>query len=395
MRSEFRLPALGADMEHAVLVEWRVRPGDRVARGDVVAAVETDKGVIDLECFETGEVCELVASPGTRVDVGGVLALLEVEASAGPIAAARAPAPSSRPVEPSAIASATAAPPRAAAGRVRVSPAARARAHDLGIALEGIAGTGAGGAIELADVEAAAPPAAAATAPAESPAAPRDPVAAMRAAIASAMARSKREIPHYYLTLAMNLDPALAWLERHNASVEPAGRLLYPALVLKAVALAASEVPGFNGHFREGRFEPAAAVHVGVAIALRGGGLIAPAILDAAGKPLDVLMSEFRDLVSRARTARLRSSELTSPTITVTSLGDVGVEAVLPVIHPPQVAMVGAGSVLQRPWVADGAIVARPVMTLALAADHRVSDGRSGAQFLDRIRQKLGAPEAL
>jgi pyruvate dehydrogenase E2 component (dihydrolipoamide acetyltransferase) len=193
----------------------------------------------------------------------------------------------------------------------------------------------------------------------------------------------------------MDFGAALAWLERHNAAVEPAGRLLYPALVLKAVALAAREVPGFNGVCRDGRFEPSAAVHVGVAIALRGGGLIAPALLDAADKPLDVLMTEFRDLVSRARSARLRSSELSSPTITVTSLGDVGVETVLPVIHPPQVAMVGVGSVSQRPWVADGVVVARPVITLALAGDHRVSDGRSGAQFLDRIRQKLAAPEAL
>jgi pyruvate dehydrogenase E2 component (dihydrolipoamide acetyltransferase) len=165
--------------------------------------------------------------------------------------------------------------------------------------------------------------------------------------------------------------------------------------VIKAVALAAAELPGFSGFFRDGRFEPSPAVHVGVAIALRGGGMIAPAVIDAMGKPLDLLMADFRDLVSRARTARLKSSELTSPTITVTSLGDVGVETVLPVIHPPQVAMVGVGSVAQRPWVVDGAVVARPVVTLALAGDHRVSDGRLGAQFLDRIRQKLEAPEAL
>ena len=281
-----------------------------MARGDVVGAVETDKGVIDLECFETGTVAELVAGPGTRVDVGGVLALLDTEGEAA-TEAARAPA------------------------------------------------------------------------------------AAMRAAIAAAMSRAKREIPHYYLSLQMDFGAAVAWLERHDAAVEPAGRLLYPALVIKAVALATREVPGFSGFFREGRFEPAPEAHVGVAIALRGGGLIAPAILDAAAKPLDLLMAEFRDLVSRARTARLKSSELTAPTITVTSLGDVGVETVLPVIHPPQVAMVGVGSVVQRPWVVDGHVVARPVVTLALAGDHRVSDGRVGAQFLDRIRQKLDAPEAL
>lgn len=391
MRAEFRLPALGADMEHAVLVEWRVKRGDHVTRGDVVAAVETDKGVIDLECFETGEVAELVAAPGARVDVGGVLALLEVEGGPGRPPPAGAPPAAEHLTPPPAAAPAHT--PVAASSRVRASPAARARARDLGIALEGLKGSGAGGVIELADVESAAQPAApAAVASVEGP---RDPTATMRAAIASAMARSKREIPHYYLSLSMDFGPAIAWLERHNSAVEPAGRLLYPALVIKAVALAAREVAGFNGFWRDGRFEPSAAVHVGVAIALRGGGLIAPAVLDAADKPLDVLMAEFRDLVGRARTARLKGSELASPTITVTSLGDVGVEAVLPVINPPQVAMVGVGSVSQRPWVVDGAVVARPVITLALAGDHRVSDGRLGAQFLDRIRRKLGAPEAL
>jgi pyruvate dehydrogenase E2 component (dihydrolipoamide acetyltransferase) len=386
MRTEFRLPALGADMEHATVVEWRVAPGDRVARGDVVAAVETDKGVIDLECFDEGVVTELVAAPGTRVPVGGVLAVLDAEGRRPDVtgAPASAPAPAPDAARPSpATAPAPAEAGGARAGRVRASPAARARAGELGVALEGLAGTGPGGAIELDDVEAAA------GAPARAPA------AAMRAAIGAAMARSKREIPHYYLSLAMDFGAALAWLERHNAAAEPAKRLLYPALVLKAVALAAREVAGFSGFYRQGRFEPADAVHVGVAIALRGGGLIAPAILDAGDKPLDALMGEFRDLVTRARTARLRGSELSAPTITVTSLGDAGVETVLPVIHPPQVAMVGVGSVVSRPWAVAGRVEVRPVVTLSLAADHRVSDGRLGAQFLDAIRRRLSEPEAL
>lgn len=384
MRTEFRLPALGADMEHATVVEWRVAPGDRLARGDVVAAVETDKGVIDLECFDEGVVTELVAAPGTRVPVGGVLAILDAEGRRTEVPEAPAPVPAPAPgaARPS-PAPAPAEAGGARAGRVRASPAARARAGELGVALEGLAGTGPGGAIELADVDAAAGGRA------------RDPAAAMRAAIGAAMARSKREIPHYYLSLAMDFGAALAWLERHNAAAEPAKRLLYPALVLKAVALAAREVAGFNGFYRQGRFEPAHAVHVGVAIALRGGGLIAPAILDAGDKPLDVLMGEFRDLVTRARTARIRGSELSAPTITVTSLGDAGVETVLPVIHPPQVAMVGVGSVVSRPWAVAGKVEVRPVVTLSLAADHRASDGRLGAQFLDAIRRRLSEPEAL
>ena len=390
MRSDFRLPALGADMEHGILVEWHVRPGDRVKRGDVVAAVETDKGVIDLECFETGEVIELKAAPGTDLPVGAVLAILEVEGRAAEAMSAptpgsggsKAPAALSAPAPAGPAVPAAAAPAVQATGRLRASPAARARARELGVALDSLRGSGPGGAIELTDVERAA-----------AAAAPRDATAAMRAAIAAAMTRSKREIPHYYLSLTLDFGPATAWLERHNAAVEPAQRLLYPALVLQAVARAAREVEGFNGFYRDDRFEASAAIHLGVAIALRGGGLVAPAILDAADKPLDVLMREFRDLVSRARAGRLRGSELASPTITVTSLGDVGVETVLPVIHPPQVAMVGVGSVQTRPWVVAGVVQPRPVVTVSLAADHRVSDGRRGADFLARIRQRLETPE--
>jgi len=390
MRSEFRLPALGADMEHGILVEWHVRPGDRVKRGDVVAAVETDKGVIDLECFETGEVIELKAAPGTDLPVGAVLAILEVEGRTAEGMSApmpgsggsKAPAALSMPSTAGPAVPAAAAPAVQATGRLRASPAARARARELGVALDALRGSGPGGAIELTDVERAA-----------AAAAPRDATAAMRAAIAAAMTRSKREIPHYYLSLTLDFGPATAWLERHNAAVEPAQRLLYPALVLQAVARAAREVEGFNGFYRDDRFEASAAIHLGVAIALRGGGLVAPAILDAADKPLDLLMREFRDLVSRARAGRLRGSEFASPTITVTSLGDVGVETVLPVIHPPQVAMVGVGSVQTRPWVVAGVVQPRPVVTVSLAADHRVSDGRRGADFLARIRQRLETPE--
>jgi pyruvate dehydrogenase E2 component (dihydrolipoamide acetyltransferase) len=390
MRSEFRLPALGADMEHGILVEWHVKPGDSVKRGDVVAAVETDKGVIDLECFETGEVVELKAAPGTDLPVGAVLAILEVEArtaatASAPMPSSEGPTASAGPAPPSLAGPApapVAVPSAPAPARLRASPAARARARELGVALDTLRGSGPGGAIELTDVERAA-----------AAAAPRDAAAAMRAAIAAAMTRSKREIPHYYLSLTLDFGPATAWLERHNAAVEPAQRLLYPALLLQAVACAAREVAGFNGFYRDDRFEASAAIHLGVAIALRGGGLVAPAILDAADKPLDVLMRDFRDLVSRARAGRLRGSELASPTITVTSLGDVGVETVLPVIHPPQVAMVGVGSVQTRPWVVDGVVQPRPLLTLSLAADHRASDGRRGADFLARIRQRLENPE--
>jgi pyruvate dehydrogenase E2 component (dihydrolipoamide acetyltransferase) len=217
----------------------------------------------------------------------------------------------------------------------------------------------------------------------------------MRAAIATAMARSKREIPHYYLDHQVDVGKCEAWLARTNAERPPDQRLLIAALMLKAVALAAHRFPAFNGFYREGKFEPSSAVHPGVAIAIRGGGLAAPAIHDADKLALDDLMERLRDLVQRMRAGRIRSSEIADATITVSSLGERGVEALYGVIYPPQVAIVGVGKVVVRPWVIDGAIGPRPVVTMTLAADHRVSDGHTGALFLAETARLLQEPEKL
>jgi pyruvate dehydrogenase E2 component (dihydrolipoamide acetyltransferase) len=217
----------------------------------------------------------------------------------------------------------------------------------------------------------------------------------MRAAIAAAMSRSKREIPHYYLSTTVDVTPATQWLAAHNAQAPVAGRLLFAALLVKALALTCRATPGFSGFHRDGCYEECPAVHVGVAVALRGGGLVAPAIMDTAEQPLSVLMEAFRALVARARAGRLRASELAAPTIVLTSLGEDSVDAVFPIIQPPQVAIVGAGAIVQRPWVVDGAVVPRQLLTLTLGADHRVTDGRLGAQFLARLAARLADPAAL
>ena len=217
----------------------------------------------------------------------------------------------------------------------------------------------------------------------------------MREAIAAAMSRSKREIPHYYLSTQVDVAAAVDWLAVHNASVPVTERLLFAALLLKALALTCRGTPGFSGFHRDGRYEESPAVHVGVAVALRGGGLVAPAIMDTADKPLAGLMEEFRALVTRARAGRLRASELAAPTIILTSLGEDSVDAVFPIIQPPQVAIVGAGAIVERPWVVDDKVVPRQVLTLSLGADHRVTDGRLGAQFLARLARRLGEPASL
>jgi pyruvate dehydrogenase E2 component (dihydrolipoamide acetyltransferase) len=252
----------------------------------------------------------------------------------------------------------------------------------------------------LPDVEraAAARPvaAAAAEAPAEEAAeAARKRAAAIRGAIAAAMARSKREIPHYYLATPIDLSAALAWLERANLERPVTERLLPAALLLKATALALREAPELNGFWQDGAFRPAGAVHLGVGIAIRGGGLVAPALHDADSKSLDELMAALKDLVRRARAGRLRSSEMTDATATVTNLGDQGVETVFGIVYPPQVALVGFGRIAERPWAEAGVVAARPTVTATLAADHRASDGHQGARFLTRLGEQLQRPETL
>jgi pyruvate dehydrogenase E2 component (dihydrolipoamide acetyltransferase) len=217
----------------------------------------------------------------------------------------------------------------------------------------------------------------------------------MRRAIAAAMARSKREIPHYYLSVDIDVSRARAWLEAENTRRPVAERLLFAAVLLKASALAVRLVPEVNGFFVDGTFRPSKAVHLGVAISLRHGGLVAPAIHDADTKTISELQAALNDLVARARAGRLRSSELSDSTITITNLGDQGVGAAFGVIYPPQVALVAFGNVGERPWASGGMLGVRPVVTASLSADHRVSDGHRGGLYLAEIDRLLQKPEEL
>jgi pyruvate dehydrogenase E2 component (dihydrolipoamide acetyltransferase) len=209
------------------------------------------------------------------------------------------------------------------------------------------------------------------------------------------MARSAREIPHYHLATTVDLSAALRWLTDANERRSVGERLLPGALLLKATALAARQVPALNGFWIDDGFRPSAAVHLGVAVSLRGGGLVAPALHDADRLSLDELMAGLRDLVGRARAGRLRSSEMADPTLTVTNLGDQGVDEVHGVIYAPQVALVGFGKVAERPWASGGMLGARPTVRATLAADHRASDGMVGARFLNALAHLLETPEDL
>jgi pyruvate dehydrogenase E2 component (dihydrolipoamide acetyltransferase) len=407
---EFKMPALGSDMDEGTLDEWLVKSGDKVTRGQIVAVVETTKAAVEVECWQEGTVNELLVPVGETVQVGTALATLlapgeRAEKRPRPRTSAR-PRPSIKPAPtpaaaPSGAPVATVTPPMAPQRRRWVSPAARRLAQSLHVDIDAVSGTGPQGAVTISDIEHAAATIEHAEATKESAAKPKtkataaDRAAQMRKSIAAAMSRSKREIPHYYLADEIVMENSLTWLSARNAERSITERVLPAVLQLKAVALAAQRFGEFSGFWRDDGFQPATGVHIGVAISLRGGGLVAPAIHDVADKKLDELMGDLTDLVARARSFSLRSSEMSDPTITVTNLGDKGVDAVFGVIYPPQVALVGFGKPTQRVCVIDGGIRVVTAVQGTLAADHRASDGHRGALFLAAVNELLQQPDLL
>ena len=375
------MPSLGADMRAAILRRWRVKPGDKVKRGDIIAEVETDKGLIEIEVFENGVVDQILAEPGNKLPVDTILATIRVEGQPAIVVPPRTVTPRVKP-----LVEAKPVVPAPTVAHVPASPLARKTAAELGVDLNQIKGTGAGGAIEQSDVLKAAAISKEAKTPAEK----------LRRAIAAAMSRSNREIPHYYLETEINMTHALGWLKTQNEERSLKERLLPAVLLMKAVARALTDVTELNGFWINDQLQKNDAVHMGFAISLRqGGGLIAPAIHNVHSKTLDELMAAIHDLVPRARSGRLRSSELTDATITVTNLGDLGIKTLFGVIYPPQVALVGFGKIVDRPWVEIGSVVVRPILTATLSADHRATDGLRGAQFLEALNEHLQTPEKL
>lgn len=439
--AEFTMPSLGADMDEGTLSQWLVRPGDEVTRGDVIAVVETDKSAIEVECFQSGTVDALLVDEGTRVPVGTPLARIGTTAESRPterppvespppstplvrrlaedrhvdLAAVHGSGPGGRitradveHAEPEPESAPTPAPERdktapttrpatpvrrddstgerTAPVRVRSSPLARRLATELGVDLAEVTGTGRGGTVRAEDVRSAA-----AVGGAPRPAVPD----AARAATARLMSRSKREIPHFYLSTTVDMAAALEWMHARNRELPLSARLVPAALTFKAVAMAARKVPELNGHWVDNGFVPAEEVRLGVAVSLRDGGLVAPALAHADTLSVAEVMAALKDLVARARGGRLRASQTTDPSLTVTNLGDQGVEAVFGVLYPPQVALVGLGRIVERPVAVNGLLGVRPVLTATLSADHRAADGATGARLLTAMDRLLQRPEEL
>lgn len=379
---DYSMPSLGADMDEGSVVEWLVEVGDRVERGQVVARVETEKSDIDIEIWQAGVVAEIVVPTKQIVPVGTLLMRLQPieEAASSPGPQYRLSAPS-RPPDRSAVAPA--------------SPLARRLAGERQISLSEIVGSGPHGAVRARDLPEAGVPASPDTAPevvpSGRPATRRD---RMRSAIAQRMARSNREIPHYRLERTVDLDALIRRLATINEDRPVADRVVPAAAFVRAVGHAAGRHPELNGTWTENGFLPGSGVNVSVAISLRTGGLVTPTIPNADQLSLDETMQRIREYTTAARSGTLRSEWMRDDsTITVTNLGERGADLVHGLISPPEVALVGFGRILERPWVVDGAVVPRSVVNVTLGADHRASDGAVGSRFLSTLARFLEEPD--
>lgn len=397
---EFKMPSLGADMTAGTLISWLKKPGDEVKRGDIIAEVDTDKGVIEVEVFQDGIIERLLVKEDERIPVGKVLAIIKDAAKAAETKPAAEVPKEVFDLSPTEQAIAPTHKITSLPERVRASPVARKLAERLGIDIRGVMGTGPKGRIQREDVERAAKSAVGRVNGTETiqskkgvPDASR--YARMRQAIAAAMARSKREIPHYYLGTTIDMTRALEWLEVENAKRPIKDRILYSVLLIKAVALALRTTPELNATWEDNELHLIENINVGMAISLRQGGLIAPAIKETDKQTLEGLMRHLSNLVQRTRAGTLRSSELSDSTITVTNIGEQGVETVYGVIYPPQVALVGFGRIYEDVSVIEGRMTGSHKINATLAADHRGSDGHRGSLFLSAVDRFLQQPEKL
>ena len=405
--AEVLMPQMGADMSEGVLLRWLVAPGDKVERGQAIAEIETDKANIEIEAFEGGTLQRTLVEEGATVPVGAPIAILGEGSGAPAASAAAAPAAkTAAPVAAIAVPAPAAtqvpvAPVRAAGERVIASPVARRMALETGVDLATVSGSGPGGRIVRRDVEAAKGRAPVAAAPAGNGAGPAgngatpvaahlEPLSRMRQTIARRMGASKREMPHYYVTIDVDMTDAVG-LRRQMNALDDKAKVSVNDLIVRATALGLVLHPEFNNLYTGEGMSVRPQINVCIAIALEEG-LIAPALLETNRLLLKELGAQTRDLAERARSGKLTPEEYSAGTFTISNLGMYGIDVLIPIIQPNQSAILGVGAVKPRAVVREGQIVAREMMTLALAADHRASDGAQGAQFLAVVRDMLEQP---
>lgn len=426
---EFRMPSLGADMTEGRVTEWLVSPGDEVERGQIIVVVETDKSDIEVEVFQPGVISQLLVEEGEKVPVGTPIALIDV-AGAGVSEGPSEPKQPDRPKQAASPKLAVTAPTGRAEGSepsrppMITSPVVRRLATDLHVDVAHVHATGPGGRVHRDDVLAASrtslrrriTPRARRLlegtaleldafagidvitgADVVRELSRRTPLRAeqpsradtMRQQIATLMARSWAEIPHYHVTKRLDLSSMIGELQARNNERSLQERVLPAAVLLCASARVAALTPACNGWWRDGHFEPASSVALGVILSVREGGIIAPTIGAANELTTTEMMQRLSELVQRVRHGRLRGGDLAEASITVSNLGDRGAESVLGVIHPPQVALVGFGCVHDDLWAVGGEPVVRPTVVASLSGDHRASDGLAGSLYLTQLQSML------
>jgi pyruvate dehydrogenase E2 component (dihydrolipoamide acetyltransferase) len=441
MAVEVTMPRLSDSMEEGTVLRWLKSVGDEVKRGDELVEIETDKANMIYEATDEGTLVEIVAQEGDTLPIGEVIARVgeagEVKGDGRPAAPeeekeakseeqkaeSRPEAQPERAPEPEPAKAATAE--RAAAsstdGRVKASPVARRMAGELGVELAAVQGSGPGGRITKADVEAAASGGAPAAppSPAREAPRPREPVAAaareapspetakgevevvelnrLQQTVARRMSESKATVPHFYLSMEIDMSEAVKMRGQLKQVVEE-GRPAptYNDMVVKACGLALREFPRANGAYRDGKVELYSRVNVGIAVAGQDA-LVVPTIFDADRKSLGEIAVETRELAGKVRDATVTPPELSGGTFTVSNLGMYGIDNFSAVINPPQAALLAVGAVAAKPVVDDvsGTITSRQLMGVTLACDHRILYGADGAQFLARVRDLLQQPLSL
>lgn len=420
MATIVELPRLSDTMEEGVIAKWHIAEGDKVKRGQIIADIETDKATMEYESFDAGTVLKIVASEGDTHPIGTPIAVLgkpgeDVDAalaqagggaSPAPAAPAAAPAPAATPAPTAApvpqAAPAAAPAPTAEDGRVAASPLARRMAHEAGIALSSITGTGPHGRVVKSDVEAAVAGGGAAMAGTTVSDGARTFVSRpdtkmtlsqMRKTIARRMGQSNAEIPHFYLTIDADMAGAVAMRTQLKAAL-PDVKISYNDMVILAVAKALVKHPEINAYWDGTTIVRRGDIHVGMAVAVEEG-LIVPPVRHTEQRTLSEVAKATRAIGTKARDKKLSPSEMTGSTFTVSNLGMFGIEQFQAVINPGEGAILAVGAIRDEAVVADGKLVPGKRMRVNLACDHRVMDGAVGAQFLVTLRGYLEQPLAM
>ena len=433
MATKVHMEALSPTMEEGQVVKWLKGEGDAVARGDILAEIETDKATMELVARGEGMLRKVFVGEGVAAPVGDVIAIIAAkgediaamvaglggggapvadgggaeEAGAG-AGVASDPAPAAPAATTAAPSARTATPPPAPAttpGRVKASPVARRLARDAGLDVATLQGSGPGGRVIKRDVEAAARAAeAAATTPVPAVTAwpaPADtefedtPLSQMRKTVARRLTESLGPVPHFFLTLDVDMKRALAARKRVNELLAARGaKASINDLVIKAAAVALIHHPECNAWWQGDAIRRFNRVHIGVAVAVPDG-LITPVIRDAHAKGLGQISTEVRELAGRARDKKLQPHEYTGSTFSISNLGMFGIEEFTAVINPPEAGIIAAGAVEERPVAVGGEVVVRPRMRVTMSCDHRVIDGAQGARFLATLKSFLEEPAAI